>query len=124
MSKDDSMEVRIAMLETKVDDLLVKVAELRRDMATKIELVDLQRQIEALKGEIARIDARLERIEERIGRLEERLARLEQRFESEFKQLATKADIKKEMLALALWVITIQTAINAAMISGVVQFLR
>ena len=124
MSKDDSMEVRIAMLETNADDLVIKVAELRREIVTKAEFADLQRQIGALKADIARLETRIERLEERIARLEDRMARLEQRIESEFKQMLTKAEMRKDLLTAALGIIAVQTAFNAAMISVVVQLFR
>ncbi|MTW13351.1 hypothetical protein GM658_22330 [Pseudoduganella eburnea] len=124
MPKDESMDVRIAILESKVDDLLGKFEEFKRDYATKAEFADLQRQIEGIRADVERLDRRVQRLEERIAHLEERMTRLEQRIESEFKQVATKAESRKDLLTFALGIITIQTAINAAMITAVVQFLR
>lgn len=131
MSKDDSMEVRIAMLETKVDDLFIKIAQIRHEMATKADIALLQLQIDSLKADFARMEARIERLEERIGHLEERMTRLEQLLVSEFKQVATKSDLlalkaemRKELIALALGIITVQSVISAAMIAAVVQILR
>jgi len=117
MPKDESMDVRIAILESKVDDLLGKFAEFKRDYATKAEFADLQRQIDGIRADIEGLDRRLQR-------LEERMTRLEQRIESEFRQVATKAEVRKDLLTFARGIITVQTAINAAMITVVVQFLR
>lgn len=118
------MEVRIAMLETKVDDLFDKIAEIRRDMATKADIANLQRQIDEVKAGLARLEGRIERLEERIGRLEDRLARLEQRIESEFKQLATKEEMRKDMLTMALGIISAQAVMTATLITAVLQILR
>lgn len=124
MSKDDSMEVRIAMLETKVDDLFIKIAQIRHEMATKADIAILQQQIDALKADFARLERRVEKLEERMGRLEDRMTRLEQLITSEFKQMVTKAEMRKDLLTTALGIITIQTAVNAGIIAAVVQFLR
>lgn len=107
MPKDENMDVRIAVLESKVDDLLGKVAQLQQEMATKADIANLQRQIDLLRGDSERSRAEAD-------------ARLDQRL----KQFATKAEVRKDMLIFALGIITVQTAINAAMISAVVQFLR
>lgn len=112
MPKDDSMDVRIAILESMVDDLIHQVAAMRRDLATKSDVADLQRQIDGLHGEVERLrtetEVRFQRIEERIARLEERLTRLEQKFDSEFKQLASKAEVRKDLLVFSLGIITVQ----------------
>ena len=56
--------------------------------------------------------------EARIGK------RIDERLDAAFKQFATKAEVRKDLLAFALGIITVQTTVNAAMIPAVVQFLR
>lgn len=118
MPNDESMDVRIAVLELKVDDLLGKMAGLQQAMATKSDIANLQRQLDGLQRLLDALRSELERFRVEVE------ARIDQRFESAFKQFATKAEVRKELLAFALGIVTVQTAINAAMISAVVQFLR
>jgi len=118
MPKDESMDVRIAVLESKADDLLGKVAGLQQAMATKADIANLQRQLDGLQRQLEILRSEFERFRVEIE------ARIDQRFESAFKQFATRAEVRKELLTFALGIVTVQTAVNAAMISAVVQFLR
>ena len=125
MPKDESMDVRIAVLESKVDDLLGKVAELQQAMATRSDIASLQRQLDGLQRQLDGMQRQLDNLRSESERTRvEFEARIEQRFESAFKHFATKAEVRKELLTFALGIVTVQTAINAAMISAVVQFLR
>lgn len=118
MPKDENMDVRIAILEAKVNDLLGKAAQLQREMATTTDIANVQRQLDGLQRQIETLQSESERLRA------EAEARIDQRFESAFKQFATKAEVRKDLLTFALGIITVQTAINAAMLMIVVHFLR
>ncbi len=122
MPKDENMDVRIAIVESKVDDVLGKIAELQRhveaNMATKTDIANLQRELDGLQRQLDSMRS------ESAGALAAAEARLQQRLESELKQFATKAEVRKDFLIFALGIITVQTAINGAMVSAVVQLFR
>jgi len=118
MPKDESMDVRITILDLKVDDLIGKVATIQQEMATKSDIVNLQRQLDAMERQLVDLRGEIERSAANAS------LRLEQRLESEIKQLASKAELQKAINKAILKGSAIQTAINMAMISVVVQFLR
>lgn len=125
MPKDEAMETRIAVLESKVDNLIGIVAKLQQEMATRSDVENLQRQIDLLQRQIDGLQRQLEVMRGEIARsISEAGARFDQRLTSSIKALATKAEVRKALLTCALGIITVQTAINAAMITAVVQFLR
>ncbi|KQZ44114.1 hypothetical protein [Duganella sp. Root1480D1] len=128
MPKDDSMEVRIALLETKVDDLLFKAIELRRDSVTPADISHFQREVDCIRDDVERVrldaGARFLRMEDRIIRLERDYERLNERVASAQAEYVSKAELHKTISKSLVKSIALQTAINAAMLMIVVQFLR
>ena len=134
MSNDDNSEVRVALLESKVDNLLAAVAELRRDSATKDDIASLQRQIDALREAVKQLDARIGQIELRIALIEQRLDHIEAilpTLATREELLAVKAELKVEMkaefrrllLIFAFAIITIQTSLVAGLLALFARFL-
>ena len=128
MPKDDSMEVRMALLETKVDDLLYRAVELRRDSVTPADFMSFRREVDNIRTDVERVrieaGAHFLRMEDRIIRLEKDYERLNQRVESAHAEFVSSAELQRAINKTILKGIAIQTAINVAMISVVVQFLR
>ncbi|SFG46581.1 hypothetical protein SAMN05518865_112178 [Duganella sp. CF458] len=128
MPKDDSMEVRIALVEAKVDDLLFKAIELRRDSVSPADFSHFQREVDGIRSEVERVrldaGAHFLRMEDRIIRLERDYERLNERLAFAQAEYVSKAELHKTISRSLVKCIALQTAINAGMLMIVVQFLR